>query len=211
VWRKSRELSARSYFLAKLGRVANVSRSGARTGYVLIDIVNMSHEEAMDRLSSRLKEITDGAKSNPDVLREMEALIDEFPDEPEVWGDLAYVHSMRGDRTSAVVALDRAIALAPDEPVYIFDRARYRAGLGDYSGVLTDASLGVEICDRTKFDYYRQSLIFLSAYAHSQMGKLDVAKVELLSIQERDMGVWVGELVTWSELARECGLEVGER
>jgi tetratricopeptide (TPR) repeat protein len=160
----------------------------------------------MDELAKRIKQITDNAKSNPNAVNEMIALTEEFPEAPDVWCDLAYLYSRQGDRVSSVDALGRAIALAPDEPVYLFDRARYNAALGEYRSVIDDASRGIEISERLKFLYYKDSLIFLRAYAMVALGNSAAARDDLTSMEDHGMRLWINGLVTWEDLARRCGV-----
>ncbi|QWT20489.1 hypothetical protein KPL74_00410 [Bacillus sp. NP157] len=161
----------------------------------------------MDDLKDRLKTITDSAKTNPNAVSEMIALAAEFPEEPDVWCDLAYLYARKGDRLSAVDALGRAVALAPDEPVYLYDRAKYSAALGDYQSVIDDASLGLEISERLQFFSYKNLLLFLRAYALTSLHDEAAAKIDLALIGDRDMRMWINELVTWDDLARRCGME----
>jgi tetratricopeptide (TPR) repeat protein len=160
----------------------------------------------MDELSKRIKKIEDGAKSNPNALDEMAELVAQHPDEPDAWHGLAYLTALRGDLRSSVEALDRAIALSPDEPVYLFDKARDLAILGEYRDVIEDATLGIQLSDRIQFFSYKDALIFLRAYAHIELGNLDSAKDDLASMQDHDARNWIRGLITWEDLARRCGL-----
>ncbi|QWT20487.1 hypothetical protein KPL74_00400 [Bacillus sp. NP157] len=160
----------------------------------------------MDDFEQRRKRITDGAKSNPNAVAEMIVLAEEFPCEPDVWADLAYVYARKDDYVSAVDALGRATALAPDEPIYLFNRARYNAALGEHRAVIADASLGVEISDRLKFFWYKEALMFLRAHALVALGDNKSARDDLASIEDRDMRLWINGLVTWEDLARGCGM-----
>jgi tetratricopeptide (TPR) repeat protein len=158
----------------------------------------------MDDLSKRIKKIADGAKSNPNAVAEMLVLAEEFPNAPELWFDLAYIYSIQKDRASAADAVSRAIALDPDEPVYLFDRARYRASLGDYHGVIEDASCGIELSERIEFFTYKELLIFLRAYACVELREFCAAKDDLMSMERQDAVMWIHTLVTWEDLMARC-------
>jgi tetratricopeptide (TPR) repeat protein len=145
----------------------------------------------MDDLSRQIKKLKDGVKSNPNALKEMLALSEEFPGEPQVWRGISYIYAVQGDRASSIEALDRAIALSPDEPVYFFDRARRRAAIGDFRGTIEDAVRGIELSERLQYFYYKEALIFLRAYAHVELGDFDAAKDDLASMNDRDARIWI--------------------
>jgi tetratricopeptide (TPR) repeat protein len=162
----------------------------------------------MDDLLTQIKKLKVGVKDNPDALRDMVALSEKYPNEPEVWRGIAYIYGMRGNPASAVDALNRAIALNPDEPVFFFDRAWKRAAIGDYQGTIDDASTGIEMSYRLQFFSYKDLFIFLRAYALVQLGDLGSAEHDLVSMDDHDARLWIGGLVTWEDLARRCGMDV---
>lgn len=164
---------------------------------------------ADQELLMRLEEIKARFKTDPSAMDEMDSIAENMPSEARVWEAMAYMHA-RVDRLDlAIDAVSRAMNLDPDEPAYFFKRANYLADINDYAGVIGDAARGVEVSDRTKFDYYRESLVFLSAYAHIRMGQLALAREELLSLSDRNIRTWVHELVTWHGLAVQCGIAIG--
>ncbi|QWT20488.1 hypothetical protein KPL74_00405 [Bacillus sp. NP157] len=162
----------------------------------------------MDDLAKRIEKIKDSARSDPNAVGEMIAIVAEFPEDPYVWCELAYVRSRRGDRVSAVGALAHAIELAPDEPVYLFDRARFNLVLGEYQSVIDDASRGLEVSERLQFFSYKDLLLFLRAYAQAALHDDVSARNDLATIGDRDMRFWINGLVTWDDLARRCGMDI---
>lgn len=86
------------------------------------------------------------------------------------------------DPTAARAAIDRALALVPDDPTLLTDRAEVRAQDGDYQGAIEDLSAALALEPRSA-----DALVF-RASASRRLGRIDAALADLataLAIQPR--------------------------
>ena len=65
-----------------------------------------------------------------DALDAAEVVERRAPNDPAIWGALGTVHSYANDQVRACAAYDRAVALAPQDPQFIYNRASVRRFLG---------------------------------------------------------------------------------
>lgn len=73
-----------------------------------------------------------------------------FPDDPEIPAYRAWMALLLNDRQQALEALNKAIAVDPQEPVALEMRSHYKAGiLGDLDGALADAEAVTRIAPGT--------------------------------------------------------------
>jgi tetratricopeptide (TPR) repeat protein len=167
----------------------------------------MVHIDMNEELLRRIGAIEKNARSDENALNEANELVRDFPQCAEAWRTLAYIESLSKNREEAIRYITRAIEIDPDQPFYLYTRALYRSKSLDFHGAVKDAKLGIAISDRLQFHYYRDSLLFLSAHAHVQLGDIDVARGELFSIEDREVRTWIHGLVTWESLAERCGID----
>jgi tetratricopeptide (TPR) repeat protein len=73
-----------------------------------------------------------------EALAEADAAERRNPVEPAIWGAIGTVRTYANDHSRALVAYDRAVALAPGDSHLLYNRASARRFLGDLEGAETD-------------------------------------------------------------------------
>lgn len=130
-------------------------------------------------------------------------LLEEYPDEMEVWRLRAYLYGRDENYSNATSDLTRAIEINSQEPVLFFDRGRYSLAENDYSSAVDDFNKGLDLCDRYQNDYYREAFHFLRAEAYIALGKKQDALADLAFVND-EYELWINELRAKKDLIAEC-------
>jgi len=157
-----------------------------------------------DSLKAQLRKIDERVNTeDPTVLDDTIKLTEQYPDEPEVWHSLGYVYESQENYPAALTTMSRVIELAPQEPAYYHHRGCCALMAGDYNLAIADFSQGLALCDEWKNDYYRQSLHFLRAEAHYQLGRKAEAQADLAHVDD-DTVSWTIQVRSKAELVALC-------
>jgi tetratricopeptide (TPR) repeat protein len=119
------------------------------------------------------------------------------PRDPKLFDWIGQVLSRAGDQAGALAAYEQAIALAPDEPHFIFNRATVRRFLGDLMGAEADYDRVIAL----RPDDYE---------AHLNRSELRTQSAErnhvavLQALLARRRGDWRAEVAGCYALAKEC-------
>ncbi|HWZ30656.1 MAG TPA: hypothetical protein VNX18_04955 [Bryobacteraceae bacterium] len=132
-----------------------------------------------------------------------EGLVAQYPEDPQVWSLLAYLHARNGEYAAAVSDVSSAIAVNHLEPCLFFARGRYELNLGDWLAAERDFTKGLDLCDSYKDDYYRETLHFLRAEARLHLGRRSDALLDLSRV-DNSFTFWTYRLVTKAALLAEC-------
>jgi tetratricopeptide (TPR) repeat protein len=105
--------------------------------------------------------------------------------------------SLGGDQAGALKAYDQAVALAPDEPHYLFNRATVRRFLGDLEGAEADYDRVVALRPRDYEAHLNRSELRTQTPLRNHVASLEA----LLAEGRAD---WLGEVRLRYALAKEC-------
>jgi tetratricopeptide (TPR) repeat protein len=157
-------------------------------------------------LESELKKITDLARAEnyEAALRRIDQLAAEWPNEPKIWAERAFVNERQGDREAALCDLARTIALCNDEPHHFYIRGILLFQLGRYDEAICDFTKVLELCDYHKSNYYRSPAHFFRADAYLRLKQYKKAKADCEHVRD-DMCTWTDRLRTKADILAECG------
>jgi tetratricopeptide (TPR) repeat protein len=130
-------------------------------------------------------------------------LVEQHPNEINVWFLRAYLHELRNHYAEAIADLTHAIDINADEPHFFYSRGRYNFALGDAQSAIHDFNKGLALCDKHDSDYYREELHFWRAEALLRLGKKQEALSDLGSVRN-DFSSWTYKLRTKEELLADC-------
>jgi len=130
-------------------------------------------------------------------------LVAKYPNEMKVWLLRADLYGRNRAYASAIADLSRAIEISPMEPCLFHERGLDALALGNDQAATEDFTRGLELCDRQKSDYYRESFHFLRAEAFLRLRRKKEALADLAHVRE-DQKAWTYRLRTKAELLYEC-------
>jgi tetratricopeptide (TPR) repeat protein len=156
----------------------------------------------LDQQISTAKNL-DGSGDSDGAMLLATKLVEQHPNEMEVWSLRAYLHASKHNYERAVADLTRAIAINSMEPVLFWNRGRYESKEGNYQSAVSDFSRGLELCDHYKDDYYREALHFFRAEVLINIGKKREALADLDHVRD-GLKTWTYKLRTKAELLEEC-------
>jgi tetratricopeptide (TPR) repeat protein len=118
------------------------------------------------------------------------------PDNAFVWDSIGTLRSFALDQRGALVAYDRAVALAPQDPRFTYNRASVRRFLGDLAGAEADYDRVISL-KRLDFEaYLNRSELRVQSAARNHVAELEA----LLPEAQRE---WRGEVQIRFALAKE--------
>ena len=157
------------------------------------------------QLEDAIEKIRTKARANdPVALQDALELTTLHPEEASAWLVLSYVHARSGHCEEAIADLNRAVAIAPEEPVLYFNRGRYSSEMGMHTDAISDYSRGIELCDVYNDDYYRSAFHFLRARSHLQLGDKKSALLDLSNIEDENYSFWIDGMITKKQLLSQC-------
>ena len=118
------------------------------------------------------------------------------PDNALIWDSIGTLRSFARDQRGALAAYDRAVALAPLDPRFAYNRASVRRFLGDLAGAEADYDRVISL-KRLDFEaYLNRSELRMQSTARNHVAELE----SLLPETRRD---WRGEVQIRFALAKE--------
>jgi len=143
------------------------------------------------------------ADNYEDALAIASGLIAQRPDEMKVWSVRSYIHARKHDYQSAIQDVSRAIEINSVEPALFFDRGRYYLALRAFSEAATDFTRVLDLCDRHRNNYYRESAYFMRAEAHLKLGRIDETRADLKHVRD-DFTIWIDLPRSKQAILEEC-------
>jgi len=114
----------------------------------------------------------------------------------QAWNAIGTVRSFALDQPGALAAYDRAVAIAPEEPQYRYNRASVRRFMGDLDGAESDYDRVISRQPRDFEAYLNRSELRVQSRSRNHVGELEAA---LGSAR----GDWRGEVQIRFALAKE--------
>ena len=106
-----------------------------------------------------------------DALIQADDLVEQYPNNPEVWCLRAYIYARSNQYLEAIKDISTAIIYAPNEPRLFFDRGRYYLKTYYYNNAINDFCQSIQTSDINSDEYYRESSYFLRAYTYLKLHK----------------------------------------
>ena len=116
--------------------------------------------------------------------------------DPAVWDSIGTLRSFGNDQTRALAACDRAVALAPHNPRFIFNRAAIRRFVGDLEGAERDYDQVIALAPRDYEAYLNRSELRVQTAARNHVQELEALLTSGLS-------AWSSEVQIRYALAKE--------
>ena len=157
-----------------------------------------------DTLKTRIRAIKDRIEANEaSAFYDAVKLTEEYPDEPKVWGTLAFANEWKNDYAAAYIAITREMELRPGRPASYFTRGGYSLMAGDYNSAITDFTEGLALGKDLEREPYREVLHFLRAEAYYQLGRKAEAQADLDHVGD-DCTFWTVQVRSKAELVALC-------
>ena len=113
-----------------------------------------------------------------------------------VWDAIGTLRSYANNQQRALAACDRAVALAPRNPRFIYNRATVRRFIGDLEGAERDYDQVISFAPRDYEAYLNRSELRIQTAARNHV-------VELEALTARNFSEWRGEVQIRYALAKE--------
>jgi tetratricopeptide (TPR) repeat protein len=156
----------------------------------------------IDTLIAKAKELA-RKDDNQGAMLLANELIGKYPNEVRVWSLRGYLHSRNGNHIEAVSDLTCAIDIDGMDPYLFFSRGVDKFEIGDNQSAADDFTEGLDLCDRHRNDYYRETLLFWRAEALLRLGKKHEALLDLARVRD-DFSFWTYKLRTKADLLNDC-------
>jgi len=113
-----------------------------------------------------------------------------------VWDAIGTLRSYASDQRRALAACDRAVALAPRNPRFIYNRATVRRFIGDLGGAERDYDKVISFAPRDYEAYVNRSELRVQTAARNHVAELE-------ALTARNFSEWRGEVQIRYALAKE--------
>jgi tetratricopeptide (TPR) repeat protein len=134
----------------------------------------------------------------------LDTLLQENPEDAEVWRTRAYVSDAEGNPQGAIHDITEAIARHDREPDYFFTRARYRMMCGEYRDAADDLTITLKLCDDFQSDYYREVAHLLRADCYAHLSMFREALSECQHVRDDATLGGIGRLVSRRDVLKLC-------
>ena len=138
-----------------------------------------------------------------DALRKINILVNDYPNEPEIWMMRAAIRSIQGGKEDAINNYSKAVRIIIDEPHPYYMRGIVYFQLERYWEAASDFTKVIELCDYHKSDYYREGAYFFRADTYIRLKEYDKAKADCDHISD-GMVTWTDQLKSKSDLLAAC-------
>ena len=133
----------------------------------------------------------------PEAIAAADAARHRAADDPRMWDAIGGFYSRAGDQARALAAYEEAVALAPSQPGYLYNRATVRRYLGQLAEAEADFDRVIALNPADYEAYTTRSDLRPQTPQHNHIAALEA----LLSAGIRD---WRGEVQISHALAKEC-------
>jgi len=197
-------------------RAASAGRSSAA------ELASRDYVDSEDKKEMTLENLIARAKErarngdNEGAMSLANELVEEYPNQMNVWSFRGYLHRCNNQYIEAVADLTRAIDINAKElkgaatdlagliaiDLY-FNRGADNFALGDARLAVEDFSSGLDLSDRYHSDDYRETLHFWRAEALLRLGKKSEAMSDLDHVGD-NFQFWTYKLRTKADLLADC-------
>jgi tetratricopeptide (TPR) repeat protein len=134
-----------------------------------------------------------------------------YPQSHHVHKWMAHVHEAMKNLNEAIREISEAMALAPGEPDYHFNRARWHLDLGHYDDAVADCTRAIGIEMSLRRTYYLGTSYFIRALARTRLGDERGALDDCQHVAD-DMVFWaLGELQSRKALTEQLRLRIEQQ
>lgn len=156
-------------------------------------------------LDSLIKDIRKRIRAqDPTAVERAAQLAEQYPDEPEVWFELARARARNDDMEGAVAAMTRMKEVSPPNPSIFFFRGGYEHRRGDLEAALADFTDGIALAKQLQKEFYLSSLYFSRADVLVTLGRKAEALADLEHVEDDHVG-GTTKLRNKFALLTECG------
>lgn len=135
----------------------------------------------MNTFSRRIQEIERFRKQNDfaNAMQLCEALIKDFPDEPEVYRELAATYATQGRAVEAAEILAKAIVLESDDVGNYFMQGRYYLNGQEFIKAIDSLTRAIELEIQQGKEYFSKTAYFFRAEAYVKIRQNGKALADL--------------------------------
>lgn len=157
-----------------------------------------------EQLDSRIDAIDKLVRDrDPSAVERAAKLAEDYPDEPDVWQELAYACSMNKDMDGAIAARTRMMAITPPHPSHFFFRGQDELERGNLQAALADFDKGIALSIELQDAWCLKSLYFLRANVLYTFGRKAEALADLEHVED-DHVEWSTPFVNKFALVSAC-------
>lgn len=121
----------------------------------------------------------------------------------ETWALLSHTQEIVGDLEAAIQAADRAIALAPNEPAYWFQRGWLHLLVDAAQNALGDMQKTLTLSRSLNRTYYIETAAFLAAESLRRLHRYAEALAQCAEVRD-DFSLYVGAPLSKADLLKNC-------
>ena len=96
-----------------------------------------------------------------DAIMYLQKALNLYPDDPSLYGNLAFRYMDKGDFKKALELSEKVLALAPEDALGLNNRGFVKYKLKDFAGALNDINKSLQLYPENSFAYKNRGLVYI--------------------------------------------------